>query len=118
MAAARSFMLALVVLASAVLLVAVWVKFVAFAPETADAIVQVGPYERAAVPASLGIVVLLQFLFAWLARGPSTEGLTSKDAGATRNSWKRVWVRLFVSFCWTLTLAIFLFVILVFISDV
>ncbi len=116
--AIRSFMLGLVVLASAVLLVAVWVKFVAFAPQAADALVVSGPYQQAAVPASLGIVVLLQFLFAWLARSPSPEAILSKDIGSTRNIWKRVWVRLFVSFCWTITLAIFLFVILVFVSDV
>jgi hypothetical protein len=111
-------MLALVVLASAVLLVAVWVKFVAFAPAAADAIVATSAYDRAAIPASLGIVVLLQFLFAWLARTPISEQIPSRIASSTRNVWKRVWVRLFVSFCWTLTLAIFLFVILVFVSDV
>ena len=118
MTARKSLTLGILVLFSAILLVSVWVNYVGLGPYAADSAAPTGLYERAAVPVSLGLVLLFQFLFAWVARAPVSEPLVSSNPGTSRDAWKRVWIRLFVSFCWTLILAILLFVILAIFSGV
>lgn len=117
MAVAKSLTLGLVILVSAILLVVAWLDFVGLGNNATE----IDPptlYQQAEIPASLAIVVLLQFLFAWLTKAPSVSTAAYRDSSGTRNAWKRVWTRLFVSFCWTLILAILLFVIRIFTSNV
>jgi hypothetical protein len=118
MTAGRSLALGVLVLISALLLVGVWLNFVRLGPISADGVTAFESYQRAEVPVSLGLVLLMQFLFAWVARAPKGAMASTVSNRFSEDAWKRVWIRLFVSFCWTLTLAILLFVVLVLVSDV
>ena len=116
---ARSASLALIVLISAVILVWMWSGVIYADPGDPNALSPSVPWNGLYLSLSLISVLTLQILFAWIARplaardGPSPN-IPALDA-PPRDMWRHGWVRFFVSFCWSVILAIFLFVILVFV---
>jgi len=113
----RSVVLVLIILLSAVFLAWAWNDFIAMSSAAPDALDSPYVYQSLEFPILLAAVILLQCVFAWIARPPLADATEPSATKTSKDVWQRIWVRLFVSSCWTLILAIFLFVLHVFVME-
>ena len=112
----RPLALIFLIVGSAMLLVWAWNDVVLLGPSPSDSLNPSTLYAKLELPILLVSVLLLQLAFAWVSRPPSMLAVPATPQKRSGDAWERVWVRILVSSCWTLILAIFLFMLHVFVG--